>query len=80
MAAQQGPGAAQDQSPVPRPYSAHLPQVALMRLTHLIHHTDRGCQYASADYRDALVDAGMLQSMTEQEATYVPRQLLIIFR
>ena len=29
-----------------------------------IHHTDRGCQYASQTYRDALVDAGLQGSMS----------------
>ncbi len=32
----------------------------------LIHHTDRGCQYASADYRKALDKAGMLASMSRR--------------
>lgn len=32
----------------------------------LIHHTDRGCQYASRDYRKLLKDAGMKQSMSRK--------------
>jgi putative transposase len=32
----------------------------------LIHHTDRGCQYASADYRKALDEAGMRCSMSRR--------------
>ncbi len=31
-----------------------------------IHHTDRGSQYASADYRKALHDAGLVQSMSRK--------------
>ena len=30
----------------------------------LIHHTDRGCQYASSDYRNLLKSAGIQQSMS----------------
>lgn len=36
----------------------------------LIHHTDRGGQYASNDYRAVLRRAGMLQSMTDAESPY----------
>jgi transposase InsO family protein len=32
----------------------------------LIHHTDRGSQYASKDYRRALQDAGILRSMSRK--------------
>jgi transposase InsO family protein len=32
----------------------------------LIHHSDRGSQYAAGDYRAALTDAGMLQSMSRK--------------
>lgn len=32
----------------------------------LIHHSDRGSQYASDDYRHALTDAGMVQSMSRK--------------
>lgn len=34
--------------------------------TGLIHHSDRGGQYAAGDYRAALTDAGMLQSMSRK--------------
>lgn len=30
----------------------------------LVHHTDRGCQYASHEYRGVLMDAGIRQSMS----------------
>lgn len=32
--------------------------------TGLLHHSDRGCQYASADYRAALAEHGCIASMT----------------
>jgi transposase InsO family protein len=32
----------------------------------LIHHSDRGSQYAAADYRKALCAAGMIQSMSRK--------------
>lgn len=32
----------------------------------LVHHTDRGSQYASGDYRDALAGYGMIQSMSRK--------------
>jgi transposase InsO family protein len=31
----------------------------------IVHHSDRGLQYASANYQDALSEAGMLPSMTD---------------
>lgn len=50
-----------------------LPLAALMMaiqrqkpLPSLIHHSDRGSQYASDDYRQALADAGMVQSMSRK--------------
>ena len=36
----------------------------------LIHHTDRGGQYAGAEYRQTLVRAGMCQSMSRAENCY----------
>jgi putative transposase len=36
----------------------------------LIHHSDRGSQYASADFRTALVDAGMVASMSRKACCY----------
>lgn len=36
----------------------------------LIHHSDRGCQYASTQYRDALRDAGLTQSMSRKGNCY----------
>jgi putative transposase len=32
----------------------------------LVHHSDRGCQYASADYRDALATRGIVASMSRK--------------
>jgi putative transposase len=32
----------------------------------LLHHSDRGCQYTSADYRNALADAGIAVSMSRR--------------
>ena len=32
----------------------------------VLHHTDRGSQYASADYRAALASAGFIQSMSRK--------------
>jgi transposase InsO family protein len=50
-----------------------LPLAALMMATQrqrpqpgLIHHSDRGSQYASHDYRDVLTKAGMVQSMSRK--------------
>ena len=36
----------------------------------LIHHSDRGSQYASDDYRTALVDHGMIASMSRRACCY----------
>jgi transposase InsO family protein len=36
----------------------------------LIHHSDRGSQYASADFRTALADAGMVASMSRKACCY----------
>jgi len=36
----------------------------------LIHHSDRGCQYSSNDYRKRLRDAGMIQSMSRKGNCY----------
>jgi len=36
----------------------------------MIHHTDRGGQYAGADYRNALARGGMLQSMSRADNCY----------
>lgn len=50
-----------------------LPRAALMMAIQrqrpkagLIHHSDRGNQYASGDYRDALASAGIVQSMSRK--------------
>jgi transposase InsO family protein len=32
----------------------------------VLHHSDRGSQYASADYRQALVDRGLVASMSRK--------------
>jgi putative transposase len=54
-----------------------LPLAALtMALSHrqpapgLIHHSDRGVQYASAAYRDALADHGLVASMSRKANCY----------
>jgi putative transposase len=54
-----------------------LPLAALrMALQHrdpprgLIHHSDRGAQYASADYRSALAASGVLASMSRKGNCY----------
>ena len=36
----------------------------------LIHHSDRGCQYASADYRNALMTRGIIPSMSRRACCY----------
>ena len=36
----------------------------------LIHHSDRGSQYASSDFRNALADAGMVASMSRKACCY----------
>lgn len=36
----------------------------------LIHHSDRGCQYASEDYRRALANHGMVASMSRRACCY----------
>lgn len=36
----------------------------------VIHHSDRGCQYACRDYREKLKELGMLSSMTEEQHCY----------
>ena len=36
----------------------------------LIHHSDRGVQYASADYRSALADHGLIASMSRRGNCY----------
>lgn len=36
----------------------------------LLHHSDRGCQYASADYRDALAEHGCIASMSRRGNCY----------
>jgi len=36
----------------------------------VIHHSDRGCQYASREYRERLDELGMLSSMTEELHCY----------
>lgn len=36
----------------------------------VIHHSDRGCQYASHDFRNRLKELGMLSSMTEELHCY----------
>lgn len=36
----------------------------------VIHHSDRGCQYASREYRERLEEYGMLSSMTEELHCY----------
>lgn len=49
-------------------------EMALQTLTpdsfHPIHHSDRGCQYASHDYYNALIEAGLKPSMTEELHCY----------
>ena len=54
-----------------------LPLAALMMALHrrrpcagLIHHSDRGVQYASAQYRSALADHGLLASMSRKANCY----------
>jgi transposase InsO family protein len=54
-----------------------LPQAALQMAigprrpqTPILHHSDRGSQYASNDYRDALADAGLLASMSRRGDCY----------
>jgi putative transposase len=44
-------------------------EMALRRrqpLAGLLHHSDRGCQYTSADYREALAEAGITVSMSRK--------------
>jgi len=54
-----------------------LPQAALQMAigrrrpqAPILHHSDRGSQYASNDYRDALADAGLLASMSRRGDCY----------
>src|ERR1700704_797205 len=47
-------------APRPRPTRRKKP------LPGLIHHSDRGSQYAAADYRKVLGGAGMIQSMSRK--------------
>jgi transposase InsO family protein len=62
--------------------STRLPLAALamaIRRRHpasgLLHHSDRGCQYTSAEYRSALAELGVTVSMSEKEiAGIMPSQ------
>jgi len=66
--------------------ATELPLAALkMALTHrkppggLLHHSDRGCQYASAEYRMLLSDHGITASMSRSGNPYDNAQMESFF-
>lgn len=63
-------------------YSLAALKMALKRIEgkpdiHLIHHSGRGCQYASSEYIKLLTDNHILVSMTQYDRVEEPRRTML---